>query len=147
MAVAFEIAGHGAKIGRKQEDAIAALLTEPTLVAAAGAAGIGEKTLRRWLHDPGFQAAYQQARRAAFGRAIGRMQQAAERAAAVMIETMNDPKVATSIRLRAAKDVWEIAHETFETEDLEHRVTSLEQKAAEKRGEGGAIAWPRERSG
>ena len=51
MGVRLEIVGHGAKIARKREDAIAALLTQPTVAAAAGVAGIGEKTLRRWLQD------------------------------------------------------------------------------------------------
>ena len=36
---------------RKREEAIAALLEQPTITAAASAAGIGEKTLRRWLAD------------------------------------------------------------------------------------------------
>jgi uncharacterized protein YggE len=133
MVTRSEIAGHGAKIARKQEDAIGALLTQPTLAAAAGVVGIGEKTLRRWLQDPGFQAAYQQARREAFGRAMGRAQQAAARAISVLIETMEDPKAPPSIRVRAAEDVWKIAHETFRTEDLESRLSRLEELSSRKR--------------
>ena len=133
MAARLEIAGHGAKIVRKQEDAIGALLTQPTVAASAVVAGVGEKTLRRRLQNPGFQAAYREARRVAFGRAIGRAQQAAGLAMSLLIETMQDPKALPSIRLRATEDVWKIAHETFKTEDLESRVSRLEERSSTKR--------------
>lgn len=74
MNTGMKIVGHGTKIGRKQEDAIAALLTQPTLAEAARQTGVGEKTLRRWQQDPSFQSAYREARRTTFGRA----QQAAD---------------------------------------------------------------------
>ena len=40
-----------------------ALLSQPTVSAAAESVGIGEATLRRWLKDPGFLAPYRGARR------------------------------------------------------------------------------------
>jgi hypothetical protein len=55
--------GHGEKLSRKREQAIAALLTQPTIAAAAKMAGIGERTLRRWLKLPEFASAYDAARR------------------------------------------------------------------------------------
>ena len=64
------------KLGRKQEALIASLLTEPTHAAAAAQAGISEATVQRWLHLPGFQAAYRQARRQLVEGAVGRMQAA-----------------------------------------------------------------------
>ncbi|MBI3909994.1 MAG: hypothetical protein HY320_03565 [Armatimonadetes bacterium] len=56
------MSGHGAKLPRKREQAIAALLAEPTVGAAAGAAGVGYATLRRWLALPEFDAEYRAAR-------------------------------------------------------------------------------------
>ena len=41
--------GHGEKLTRKKEQAIVALLTEPTITRAADSAGIAEATLRRWM--------------------------------------------------------------------------------------------------
>lgn len=55
--------GHGEKLSRKQEAAVAALLTESTLCRAAERARVGEVTLWRWLKEPGFKAAYREARR------------------------------------------------------------------------------------
>ena len=49
-------------ISRKQDAAIGALLSRPTISAAAESVGIGEATLRRWLKAPGFLAPYRTAR-------------------------------------------------------------------------------------
>lgn len=58
--------GHGAKLERKQEEAIAALLTHRTVEEAARSIDIAPSTLLRWLKDPDFDAAYREARRVAF---------------------------------------------------------------------------------
>jgi hypothetical protein len=50
------MAGHGEKFGRKKEDAIVALLSQRNVEDAARAAGIGARTLLRWLQTPEFQA-------------------------------------------------------------------------------------------
>jgi hypothetical protein len=77
------MAVRGSILGRKQEDAIAALLTQRNVEEAARAAGIGVRTLLRWLKLPEFQSAYRQARRDAFGQAIARLQQGTSAAATV----------------------------------------------------------------
>ena len=70
-------AGYGEKLSRKQEQAVAALLEESTLTAAAARVKVGERTLRNWLREPGFHAAYRRARRELVESAIGRLQAAA----------------------------------------------------------------------
>lgn len=46
------------EFGRKQEEAIAALLTQRNVEEAAREARIGTRTLLRWLQIPEFQKAY-----------------------------------------------------------------------------------------
>ena len=41
--------GHGAKFGRKKEDAIVALLTHRSIEEAAAAVGVSVKSLLRWM--------------------------------------------------------------------------------------------------
>src|SRR5690242_20180957 len=65
--------GHGAKLDRRKEVALAALLAAPTIAEAAKIAGVGHSTLRRWLGDPAFAAAYRAARRELLGVAIARL--------------------------------------------------------------------------
>jgi len=43
------MAGRSSSLGRKKEEAIAALLTQRNIEEAANAAGIGTRTLLRWL--------------------------------------------------------------------------------------------------
>ena len=68
--------GHGSKLNRKMETAIAALLTHRSIEEAAKATGIGTQTLIRWMKLPEFETAYRAARRAAFSQSISRLQQA-----------------------------------------------------------------------
>jgi len=50
--------GHGAKFPRKMDEAIAALLTRPSIEEAARTVGIEPKTLRRWMREQEFKAKY-----------------------------------------------------------------------------------------
>ena len=93
-------------LGRKQEDAIAALLTQRNIEEAAHSAGIGTRTLLRWLKVPEFQTAYRQARREAFGQAVARLQQGTSAAATTLLKTMIDPATPASVRVRAAEAIF-----------------------------------------
>ena len=75
------MAARGSAFGRKQEDAITALLTHRNIEEAAKATGVGTRTLLRWMKQPEFEAAYREARRAAFSQSIARLQQGASAAA------------------------------------------------------------------
>ena len=85
--------GHGAKFNRKKEEAVAALLTQRNVEEAARSAGIGTQTLLRWLKVPEFQAAYREARRAAFAQSIARLQQAYWAAVTTLLKVMVTPPV------------------------------------------------------
>ena len=124
------MAGHGSKLGRKQEEAIAALLTHRNIEEAADAAGIGARTLLRWLKLPEFDAAYRDARRKAFGQAVARLQQGTSAAATTLLKVMIDPSTPASVRVRAADSVFNHAAKAIELEDIEARVAALEQAAA-----------------
>ena len=71
---------NGGKLSRKMGQAIAALLSEATIAAAAARVGVGEVTLWRWLQRQDFQAAFRAARREAVAQAIARLQQACSEA-------------------------------------------------------------------
>jgi hypothetical protein len=121
--------GHGAKFGRKKEQAIAALLTHRTTEEAALATGIGISTLWRWMKEREFKAAFLQARREAVSQAIARIQQATGAAGVTILKLMTDANVPAAVRLRAAECVFDMAVKGIETEDLETRVAELERAA------------------
>jgi hypothetical protein len=124
--------GHGAKFGRKKEEAIVALLSQRSIEEAARVTHIGTNTLLRWLKEPDFDAAYRAARRVAFSQAIARLQQASGAAVATLLKIMVDANAPASTRVRAADSVLDHAAKAIEIEDIEVRVTELERSLAAK---------------
>jgi transposase-like protein len=121
--------GHGAKFGRKKEEAIVALLTHRSIDEAARATGINPNTLLRWMKEPEFQTGYREARRAACGQATARLQQATGAAVSTLLKIMVDAKAPASTRVRAADSVLDHARQAIEIEDVEVRLAALEQAA------------------
>ncbi|HEV2174915.1 MAG TPA: hypothetical protein VGR71_15185, partial [Nitrospira sp.] len=122
-----QMAGHGAKLGRKQEDAIAALLSQRSIDEASRVCGVGARTLIRWLKLPEFSHEYRKARREVVQQAVARMQQATGAAGTVALKLMTDPNIPAAVRLRAAEFVFDHAIKGIELEDIEARLTELER--------------------
>ena len=118
------------KLTRKQEALISALLTAPSLAAAAQQAGLSEVTAWRWLKDATFQATYREARRAVVQHAIVQVQHATGEAVETLRNVMQDSESPASARVSAAKAILETAVKAVELEDLEARIVALE--AAQK---------------
>ena len=119
--------GHGAKFGRKKEEAIAALLTQRNVEEAARHIGIDVKTLLRWMKLPEFETAYREARRAAFGQSIARLQQGTSAAATTLLKMLIDPNTPASVRARVADSIMKNAIRAVEVEDIEVRIAELER--------------------
>jgi hypothetical protein len=116
----------GSRQTRKRDVAIGALLTEPTIEAAAKAAGIGEKTLRRWLHEPDFDAAHREAREEVVRTAVGRLRALLGEA----IETLRRGMTCgtPSVEIRAAVAVIEQVIKGTDVLDLAERVAAVEER-------------------
>lgn len=96
------MSGHGEKLSRRKEAAIAALLMHSTLADAAPDAGVSLATLRRWLQIPEFAHAYQAARAEVVERAIGRLEAQAGEAAETLIRNLRSGRPAAEIRAAVA---------------------------------------------
>ena len=123
--------GHGEKQTRKQEHAIVALLSQPTVEAAAAECGISPKTLYRWLRDPTFKARYRTARSAVLESAIANLQQITSDAVATLKRNLNAKQ--PSAQISAAKLIIDNAFRGQELIDLGDRVERLEELLAEKK--------------
>lgn len=131
------MAGHGEKLGRKKEDAIAALLTSRSVEDAARTVGVATKTLLRWMKETEFDAAYRKARRSAYGQSIARLQQGASAAASTLLKVMLDPNSPPSCKLRASESILTHGAKAIELEDIEARVAELELAAGLQKQRGG----------
>ena len=125
--------GHGTKFDRKMEEAVAALLTQRNIEDATKQVGISSPTLLSWMKQPDFVAEYRQARRAAFGQSISRLQQATGAAVSTLLKVMIDPNSPASTRVRAADSVLDHAAKAIEIEDIQVRLAALEEAAAADR--------------
>ena len=123
-----QMTDNGQKITQRQERAIAVLIASPTIREAAESLRVNEVTLYRWLREREFQAAYRQARREVVAQAVARLQEACSKAVNTLIDVMGDGDAPCSSRVTAAKSVLELAFKAVELEDLDARVTALEER-------------------
>jgi hypothetical protein len=126
-----QMKGHGAKFGRKKEEAIAALLSHRSIEDAAHSVGVAPKTLLRWLKEPEFDAAYRKSRRGAFGQSVARLQQMSTAAVTTLGKIMVDPTAPASTRARCADSILNHTAKAIELDDIDARVSALERSAAE----------------
>ena len=113
-----------------REQAILALLSEPTIVEAAARVGIGAWTLRRWLtDDAAFQAEYEAARRATFKAAISRIPMLAVRAVDTLAALLGD-KEPPAVRLGAARTVADIGLHQYGAETILKKLDEIEARQA-----------------
>ncbi len=122
---------HPGGVTAKQEWAIGALLSQPSVKQAAEATPISYATLRRWLaHDERFREAYRDARRAVVEQATARLQSAAAQAVSVLLAVALNPDAHEPARVGAARTILEFAYRGMEADDLANRIENLERLAA-----------------
>jgi len=119
----------GEELASKQESAIVALLSSKNVEEAARVVDVDPRTIYRWLKEPAFNAAYREAKRASFSQGIARLQQMTSAAVSTIGRIMVDPNTPASTRLRAADSIISHAAKAIEIEDLETRLSLLEQAA------------------
>jgi hypothetical protein len=122
------VSGHGEKFTRKSEQFMTALLREPTIEAAAKAAGVAPSTGRRWLQDEAFIAQYRGLRRDAMQHALALVEQAASGSVKCLMEVQTKGE-SESARVSAARCILETALRSVELNDIQERLERLEQAA------------------
>ncbi len=121
------MAAQKGKLARNKEKAIAGLILKPSISEAAKYTGIGERTLLRWLKDDDFQKSYRDARFHLVQHALTQIQGATKDAVQVLKKIANNKKAPDSVRVRAASVILSYAVKSIEIENLEARLTDLEQ--------------------
>jgi len=118
--------GHGQKLERLREQAIAALLEGGSVAGAAKRIGVDESTLREWQKNPEFADAYRAARREVVIRATDKLacsfDQAVESLTGIMNGSQND-----AARIAAAKTVISLTLHSLEVDDFDQRLARLEE--------------------
>ena len=126
------MANNGTQLTAKQSRAIGALLSCRTVADAAERAKVGKRTLDRWLTDPVFKARLAAAEGELIDAATRRLLQAQSLAIGTLEDILQDPKVAASVRLRAAQVVIDAMLKLRELRSIEDRLRALEEAAHAK---------------
>jgi hypothetical protein len=112
----------------QQEDAVMALVSHPTMIQAAQAAGINESTLWRWRKSPAFQKRYREVRRELMAQTSGLLQAAAVEAVGVLRAVATDLEAPPSQRVLAARTTLELAFRAADLDDVGARIDELEKR-------------------
>ncbi len=117
------------KFRPRAAQAIRALMLEPTIEKAAKSAGIGERTLYRWLREDDFREAFDLARREALSMSIASLQAATSDAVSALIGVLTDDGNRPSDRISAARIVLDFSLRGQDLLDFEQRMAALEADA------------------
>jgi hypothetical protein len=124
---------HKNKKQRKVDEFIAALLTHPTLEAAAHAIGISRITAWRWLKDSDFLSRIREARREHIRQITSKLQASAQKSLDTLDELQSSAEN-ESVRLGAARVILEQSLRAADTEDVHLRLDILEQAIKQQKG-------------
>jgi predicted DNA-binding transcriptional regulator AlpA len=119
------MAGSGKKMGRREEAAMEALITQPTVEEAARVAKMGTQTLYRLLKNQDFATAVRKGRQAVRRQAIGRLQQSSALFVSALLMVMRDPNAPASARLDAVESALKHGKTAGEAEEMGARLAEL----------------------
>jgi hypothetical protein len=117
----------------RQHRAIAALLERDTIVEAAGVVRVSERTVRRWLEEPAFNAELRRRRDGIVGTAALTLARGMNRAAVALVAMADGTAPASAARTVAAKAVLESGIALIEFSSMEARIADLEKALAVSR--------------
>lgn len=118
------------ELTKKQEAAIMALVTEPTIAAAAQKAGVDSRTLHRWKAEEAFAQALRVARSAVMEGANMQLRNASGKAVSTLERLLDSPR--EDVACRAAVAILSNAYKAVEVEDITHRLDDIERRMEEK---------------
>lgn len=118
--------GNSLEITGMQRKAIAALLSSRSVPEAAEAAGLGQRTIYRYMTDPAFRLALADAEGQAIDNATRRLLTMQDLAIDTIADVLKDPESSAGVRVRAAGQVLEYLLKLRELRNIEHRLTALE---------------------
>lgn len=119
------------------ERLLAALISEPTIKAAAKAARVSEATVYRALRNEEFSKLYRAARREVTQHCVMRLQADSAHAAKVLREIADDASAPASARVTAARAIIEQAFKGAEQTEVIERLRDLERHIEETKAKGG----------
>ena len=124
--------GHGSRRPQREGAFIAALLTAPSLAAAAAAADVCVRTARRWYADAAFKAKLEAAQNELVAHNLTRLKASLSTAIDALNAIITDAAVSAPARVAAARTLLDSAFKAVELSDIITRLERLEQAEKER---------------
>lgn len=118
-------------LNSRQIQFMKALLVKPTIKEAYQEAGIAENTAYKYLADPDFSKEYTEQKRESLRHVSTRLNDIALRSIAILDEVANDKEQTGASRIRAVEVALNYAYKGMELEDLNNRLTEIEEMLAD----------------
>ena len=122
------MAENGTSLSRNEMKAIRALLTEATIKDAAKAAGLGERTINRYLRDPDFRAELRRRQDEIIAATSAALVGLSGDMVAELHRIVHDENASASVKARVALGWLQQARDTVELHSLAERVAALEER-------------------
>ena len=120
------------QLSDRQQVALAALVKEPSVRAAARSCGISEASIYRWRqHDPAFKEALRAARWGALEDSRRRVEAAADTATETLLDVMRDKKAPASARVAAARTLWGLVRSNYDYDETMEMIEDLKADDAQ----------------
>ncbi|MCA1953556.1 MAG: helix-turn-helix domain-containing protein [Anaerolinea sp.] len=126
---------NGAKITARQRRLIEALLTGKTISQACQVAGVGRRTYYRWVKQPHFTEALQQAEADLLTASMRRLLSMQGAAVDALQDLLTNPRLLPAERLRVVQAVLDNALRLRNATTVEQRLVELERRVAEAAGQ------------
>ncbi len=111
-----------------RDDAIAAIVANPTIKAAAAACGVTEKTMHAWLNEPDFAKKVRQAQEEIAREGIRRVMNTIGTALDVLEEVATNKEGNPGTRVSAAKALLDQYMRAYEMDIVQRRLDALERR-------------------
>ena len=115
------------KTSAKNELILSALLSNPSITAAASACGVSKRVIYDRLNDPDFRAAYDKARRDLLQQSAAAVQYHMNTAIETLAEIVGDTSASPQTRLNAAESIIRNTLKLTERADILERLEALER--------------------
>jgi hypothetical protein len=113
---------------RLDELLVAALLTKPTVSAAARAVGISSRTAQSRMRDPEFEEKFREAKVRLVNQTTSLLTANAVAAATTLKKIFVDSRAVPGARVAAATATLRLTLESYELQELEKRIRDLEDQ-------------------